>query len=109
MGEPTWQASSTGPMSMPSSRDAVATRARRSPARRRDSVRLRRSADRLPWWAATWSGPRSLAQKVGQALGQPAGVDEHEGRLVALHVGGDALDYLAQLLLGKDGRQLLLG
>ena len=38
-GEPTWQTSSTGPMSMPSSREAVATRARRSPARRRDSTR----------------------------------------------------------------------
>ena len=50
-----------------------------------------------------------LAQQVGQALGQPPGVDEHEGRLVALHVLGDPLDDLAHLLLGKDGRQLLLG
>ncbi len=57
-GDPTWHTSSTGPMSMPSSRDAVATRARRSPARRRSSTRRRRSFDRLPWWAATCSGPR---------------------------------------------------
>ena len=57
-GEPTWHTSSTGPMSMPSSNDAVATSARRSPARRRVSTRWRRSLDRLPWCAATWSGPR---------------------------------------------------
>ncbi len=50
-----------------------------------------------------------FAQKVGQTLGQPAGVHEHQSRPVALHVGGDALDYLAHLFLGKDGRQLLLG
>ena len=56
-GEPIWQTSSTGPMSMPSSRDAVATRARRSPLRSRDSTRCRRSLDRLPWCAATWSSP----------------------------------------------------
>ena len=56
-GDPIWQTSSTGPMSMPSSRDAVATRARRSPARSRASTRCRRSLDRLPWCAATWSSP----------------------------------------------------
>ena len=38
-GEPIWHTSSTGPMSMPSSSDAVATSARRSPARRRVSTR----------------------------------------------------------------------
>ena len=60
-GEPTWHTSSTGPMSMPSSREAVATRAFRSPARRRCSVRMRRSVDREPWWAATASSPRRSA------------------------------------------------
>ena len=44
-------------MSMPSSSDAVATSAFRSPARSRDSTRCRRSFDRLPWWAATRSSP----------------------------------------------------
>ncbi len=57
-GEPIWQTSSTGPISIPSSSEAVATRARRSPARRRVSTRYRRSFDRLPWWAATTSSPR---------------------------------------------------
>ena len=47
-GDPIWQTSSTGPMSMPSSSEAVATSALRSPARRRDSTRERRSFDRLP-------------------------------------------------------------
>ncbi len=62
-GEPTWQTSSTGPMSMPSSREAVATRARSSPARRRCSTRRRRSLERLPWWAATCSVPSRSASR----------------------------------------------
>ena len=37
-GEPIWHTSSTGPTSMPSSSEAVATRARRSPARSRASM-----------------------------------------------------------------------
>ena len=60
-GEPTWHTSSTGPMSMPSSSEAVATRALRSPALRRRSVRMRRSVDKEPWWAATASSPRRSA------------------------------------------------
>ena len=52
---------------------------------------------------------QDLAEQVGQALGQPAGVHENERRLVALDVGGDALDDVAHLFLRKDGRQLLLG
>ena len=50
-----------------------------------------------------------LAQQVSQALGQPAGVDEHERCLVALHVLGDPRHDLAHLFLGKDGRHLLFG
>ena len=45
---PTWHTSSIGPMSMPSSNDAVATGALSSPALRRSSTRSRRSFDRLP-------------------------------------------------------------
>ncbi len=56
-GEPIWQTSSTGPTSMPSSSEAVATRARSSPARSRASTRRRRAVERLPWWAATCSPP----------------------------------------------------
>ena len=52
-GDPIWQTSSTGPTSIPSSSDAVATKARRSPARRRVSTMRRRAAERLPWCAAT--------------------------------------------------------
>ena len=62
-GEAIWQTMSIGPMSMPSSRDAVATRARSSPARSRDSTRLRRSRERLPWWAITESSPRRAASR----------------------------------------------
>ena len=38
-GDPIWHTSSTGPMSMPSSSDAVATSAESSPARNRVSTR----------------------------------------------------------------------
>ena len=50
---------------------------------------------------------QKFAEQVGEALGQPARVDEHECRLVPLDMGGDALDDLAHLLLGKDSRELL--
>ncbi|MCY1506635.1 hypothetical protein D9M68_408870 [compost metagenome] len=61
-GEPIWQTSSTSPMSMPSSSDAVATSTRRRPALRRCSASRRSSLDRLPWCAATWSLPRRSAR-----------------------------------------------
>ena len=54
-GEPIWHTSSTGPTSMPSSSEAVATRARRSPARSRASTRCLRPRDSDPWCAATWA------------------------------------------------------
>ena len=54
-GDPIWHTNSTGPTSIPSSSDAVATSARRSPARKRVSTMRRRAAERLPWWAATRS------------------------------------------------------
>jgi len=50
---------------------------------------------------------RDLSEQVGEALGQPAGVDEDERRLVALDMGGDALDDVAHLLLRQDSRELL--
>ena len=49
-----------------------------------------------------------LAQQMSQPLRQPARIDEHEGRLMPLHVLGDPRYDLGHLLLGKDGRHLLL-
>ena len=57
---PTWTTRSTSPMSMPSSREAVATIARRRPALSLSSASRRRSRERLPWWLATASSPSSL-------------------------------------------------
>ncbi len=133
-GEPIWQTSSTGPTSMPSSREAVATRARRSPARSRCSTIRRRAADRLPWWAATWRAasigstgggrsatsagpsapPASLAspgaqpegQLVGHPLGHLAGVDEDERGAVLEDVGGDPVQDVGEL--GAAGHRLEL-
>ena len=77
-GEPIWQTSSTGPMSMPSSSDAVATSTVRSPARSRSSTR---SAPLLRE-AAVVRGDASLAERLAElvrdALGQPPRVDEHQ-------------------------------
>ena len=56
---PTWTTRSTSPMSIPSSREAVATRAWRRPFLSRSSASSRLSRDRLPWWLATASSPRS--------------------------------------------------
>ncbi len=125
-GEPIWQTSSTGPTSIPSSSDAVATRARRSPARSRCSTSRRRAAERLPWWAATCraasTGSRasrsgssvavlgraeSFGQEVGDPLGHLARVDEHQGRAVLEDVGGDAVEHVPEL--GAARHRLELG
>ena len=77
----------------PAPSEAVATRARRSPARRRVSTMRRRAAERLPWCAATRSEASTspppfsaLAQPLGQLMGHPlghlAGVDEDQRRAV---------------------------
>ena len=108
-GEPIWQTSSTGPMSIPSSSDAVATSARRSPARRRVSTRCRRSFDRLPWCAATDVVAQPLAELMGEPLGEPTGVDEHERGVVLADELGDAVEHVAHLLGGRDRFELALG
>ena len=58
-GEPSWQTSSTSPMSMPSSSEAVATSTFSSPFFRRCSAFRRSSFAILPWWAMTFSAPSS--------------------------------------------------
>ena len=62
-GEPIWQTRSMCPTSIPSSSDAVATRARNSPLRKRDSACRRNLRERLPWCAATASSPRRSARE----------------------------------------------
>jgi len=105
-GEPTWHASSTGPMSMPS-------RGRPLPPGRADprpAIAIRSSCACRPTGCRDepppWSGPRSSPRRWAKRSEKPAGVHEHQGRAVVPHVGGDALDYLAQLLAGEDGGQL---
>ena len=117
-GEPIWHTSSTGPTSMPSSSEAVATSARRSPARRRVSTMRRRAAERLPWCAATSSdastssavGRLVLAQPLGQLVGHPLGhlarVDEDQGRAVVPGVLGDAVEDVGHLAAAHDGLEL---
>ena len=56
-GEEIWQTRSTWPMSMPSSREAVATTTLSLPSRSRCSASRRASFERLPWCAATNSAP----------------------------------------------------
>ena len=102
-GEPIWHTSSTGPMSMPSSSDAVATRTFRSPARSRDSSVSRRSFERLPWCAATAVLAHALGEQVGEPLGEAARVHEDQRGAVLGDVPGDAVEDLAPLLVRGDG------
>ena len=61
-GEPSWQTRSISPISIPSSREAVATRALSSPRFNRCSAFRRCSFARLPWWAVTFSSPTRSAR-----------------------------------------------
>ena len=72
-GAPTWHTSSTCPMSMPSSREAVATTTGASAALSFCSASSRVLRDRLPWWASTlpspsrsvsWCDTRSTSRRV---------------------------------------------
>ena len=68
LGEPIWQTRSTEPMSIPSSREAVATRAFSAPAFSRCSASCRCSFDMLPWWEVTFSAPsRSLRWRASRS------------------------------------------
>ena len=50
-----------------------------------------------------------LAELVGEPLGQPPGVDEHERGAVLAHQLGDAVDHVAHLLGRRHGLELALG
>ena len=64
-GLSTWITRSIAPMSMPSSRLLVATRAGRRPAFSSSSISVRCSRARLPWWArATSSSASSLSRSA---------------------------------------------
>ena len=52
---------------------------------------------------------QALAELMGQPLGQPAGVDEHQGGAVLGHQGGDAVEDVRQLLGGRHRLQLAVG
>ena len=61
-GDSTWITRSTAPMSIPSSRDEVATRHGSCPDFSISSTTVRSSWDRDPWWArAISTGPSALA------------------------------------------------
>ena len=97
-GEAIWQTISIGPMSMPSSSDAVATSARSSPARSCDSTRCRRSFDRLPWCAATASSPSRSASRCATRSAMRRVLTKTSVVRCALHVRGDGVEHLAELL-----------
>ena len=82
--EPSWQTRSTEPMSIPSSSDAVATRAESSPALRRRSLSSRCSsrAGCHPAVGGHPLRPQPFREVAGDPLGEPPGVGEDEGRPV---------------------------
>ena len=51
----------------------------------------------------------ALAELVGQAFGQPAGVDEHQRGAVLGDQGGDAVEHVGQLLRRGHRLQLAVG
>ena len=51
----------------------------------------------------------SLREPVGDALGQPPRVDEHDGRAVGLDVARDAVEHLGPVLVRGDGADILIG
>ena len=71
-------------MSMPSSSDAVATRAFSAPVFSRCSASSRVSFDRLPWCAVTAVVAEPLGQMASQAFGHAPGVHEDQRRGVFL-------------------------
>ncbi len=60
---PSWQTRSTEPISMPSSSEAVATRALSSPRFSRFSASRRSLAERLPWCDVTLSAAQAAAPR----------------------------------------------
>ena len=108
-GEPIWQTSSTGPMSMPSSSDAVATSAFSSPARSRRSTRWRRSFERLPWCAATTSSPsRSPSWCASRSASRRVLTNTSVVRC-SPHERGDPVEHVAHLLGRCDRLELAVG
>ena len=97
-GEAIWQTISIGPMSMPSSSDAVATSARKL-----TGAQLRFDPlTAIPREAAVVRRNRVVAEALGEqmrdALGHPPRVDEDERGAVRTHVRGDGVEHLAELL-----------
>ena len=108
-GEPIWHTSSTGPMSMPEleRRGGHQRLQLAGPQARLDPVAA------LLRQAAVVRGDhvvaQPLAELVREALGQPAGVDEHERGAVLADERGDAVEHVAHLLGRRDRLELALG
>ncbi len=118
-GEPIWQTSSTGPTSMPSSSEAVATSAAQvtgpqprlddAPARRREAAVVRGDEERRIDVAPAGTGlvgGQALGQLMGHPLGHLARVDEHERGAVVPGVLGDAVEDVGHLAAAHDGLEL---
>ena len=96
-------------MSIPSSSEAVATSAFSSPARSRRLDPQAAVLREAPVVGGDHVVAEPLAQLVGQPLGQPAGVDEHDRGAVAGDLLGDPVEHVGHLRRGGDGLQLAVG
>ncbi len=97
-GEPIWQTSSTGPMSMPSSSDAVATSALSSPAAQPPLDPGPAVLREAPVVRGDDVVAEPLAELVGEPLREPAGVHEHERGVVLADELGDLVEDVVHLL-----------
>ena len=100
---------STVPMSMPSSSEAVATTARSSPCLEpRFGFEPQRSRRGCRDAAARRFRPSRLRQRMRDALGQPARVDEDERRSMRQDMARDAVVDLRPHLAGRHGAQFVV-
>ena len=107
-GEPIWHTSSTGPMSMPSSSDAVATSARRSPARQPGLDPVAPFLGEAPVVRGHDVVAEPFAEHVREPFGGAARAHEHERRVMFLDERGDAVEHVGHLLGARDRFDLAL-
>ena len=108
-GEPIWHTSSTGPTSIPSSSEAVATSARSSSGPQPVLDSLAAFARERPVVRGHQLLAEPLAELMGHPLGQLARVDEHERRPVLGHVAGDSVEDVVELVARDRRLELAVG
>ena len=107
-GEPIWQTSSTEPISMPSSSDAVATTARNSPFLSFCSASSRRPPRKTSVMRQHRGFTQTLGQMMRDALGEAARIDEYQCRAMSEDQLRQPVVDLGPHLVAGDGAEFIL-